>query len=112
MTDTRPNLTVTEDPERQAYVATLDDGTEAGAASYRRAGDTVVFTHTEVDPSLEGQGIGSRLVREALDHVREQGATFVAQCRFVRDYVDEHHDWDDLRRTDADPGSAAPATAE
>ena len=56
MTEVRPHVTVSDDPSRPAFVAVLDDGTVAGGAYDHRRGTVVTFTHTEVDPSFEGQG--------------------------------------------------------
>jgi GNAT superfamily N-acetyltransferase len=47
----------------------------------------IVFTHTEVDPSLEGQGIGGALVRGALDHVRNLGLRVLPICPFVQAWM-------------------------
>src|SRR5262249_22499066 len=56
-------------------------------AVYRQQGDARLFTHTEVPPDDEGQGIGSRLVRAALDDTRRQGLRIVPACSFVVDFV-------------------------
>jgi predicted GNAT family acetyltransferase len=41
------------------------------AATYHKIADGVItFTHTEVPPELGGKGIGSRLIKGALDQVR------------------------------------------
>ena len=65
-------LQVVDAPERQRYEA-IRDGAVLGFAAYQKANELIVFTHTEVDPSFEGQGIGGALVRGALDHVRNLG---------------------------------------
>jgi uncharacterized protein len=72
--------------------------TEGGraVAAYQREGDRVVFTHTVVPAELEGRGIGSRLVRGALDLVRDQGLKVVPQCAFVRAYIQRHPEYRDL----------------
>jgi predicted GNAT family acetyltransferase len=66
------------------------------AAAYERSGDRNVFTHTIVPPELEGRGIGSRLVKAALDQVRAEGLKVVAQCPFVRAYIERHPEAQDL----------------
>ena len=57
------------------------------AAYYEQSGDVVTFTHTEVPKELEGKGIGSKLVKGALDQVRANGLKVVAQCPFVNGYI-------------------------
>jgi predicted GNAT family acetyltransferase len=64
-------------------------------AVYRRQGDRLVFTHTEVPRADEGQGIGSRLVREALDDARRCGFKIVPACSFVVDFVRRHPEYGD-----------------
>jgi predicted GNAT family acetyltransferase len=48
---------------------------------YTMAGDVITFRHTEVPPALEGHGIGSRLIRGALEFARAEGLKVVPQCR-------------------------------
>lgn len=62
-------------------------------AVYHRQGDRLIFTHTEVPPADEGQGIGSRLVREALDDARRRGFKIVPACSFVVGFVRRHPEY-------------------
>ena len=49
------------------------------AATYYKMSDGVItFIHTEVPPELGGKGIGSRLIRGALDQVRAEGLKVIA----------------------------------
>jgi len=89
MSDRAP-VTVSDDREKSRFEAVDEAGVVAGFAAYRREGDRVVFTHTEVDDAFEGRGVGSVLVRAALDAVREEGLRVVAECPFVRSYVERH----------------------
>ena len=68
----------------------LLDGRRAGEAQYRMQGDRVVFTHTEVEPGHEGQGLGSRLAAFALDDVKSRGLKADPQCRFIAGYIARH----------------------
>ena len=52
----------------------------------------MVFTHTETDPTFEGQGVASQLVSWALDDVRGQGLRVLALCPFVKEYIARHPD--------------------
>jgi uncharacterized protein len=71
--------------------------TEHGLAvvAYRQQGNSLVFTHTEVPPADEGRGIGSRLVREALEDTRKRGLKIVPACSFVVDFVRRHPEFKD-----------------
>lgn len=73
-------------------------GRHRAIAAYQREGDAIVFTHTAVPPAIEGRGVGTRLIRGALDLVRDQGLRVVPQCPFVRAFVDRHPAYRDLLR--------------
>lgn len=78
-----------------AYEIT-QDGTHVGLAAYTLHDGVATFTHTEVDTAFEGQGLGSVLVREALEDVRRRGLRVRPLCSFVRAWVDRHPDFQDL----------------
>jgi predicted GNAT family acetyltransferase len=50
------------------------------ATYYEIEGDVITFVHTEVPPELGGKGVGSKLIKGALDQVRAARLTVVAQC--------------------------------
>jgi len=90
--------TVRDYPEENRYE--IRDGDRVlGTAAYERRGDTFVFTHTVVDPDAGQDGVGSRLVRAALDDVRSKGGSVVPQCPFVRGWIERHQDYADLVAT-------------
>ena len=95
------DIEVVDNVDRHRYEARAEDGTVLGFSRYRLSGDTVVFLHTEVDPAAEGRGVGSRLVRGALDDVRKGGRRMRPLCPFVKAYVDEHPEYVDLIDDDA-----------
>jgi predicted GNAT family acetyltransferase len=76
----------------------LDVGGHTAVAHYQIDGGVITFTHTEVPPELGGQGVGSRLVRGALDAVRANGLKVVAKCPFVSAYLGKHPEYNDLVR--------------
>ncbi len=75
------------------------DGVPAGRADYRLRASRVVFTHTEVDPAFEGQGVGSELARQALDDVRAKGLQVVPLCPFIKSWIERHPDYQELVTT-------------
>lgn len=87
--------TVTDAPEQSRYE--IRDGDRLlGQAAYQRRGDQVVFTHTEVDSDAGHSGLGSTLVRAALDDVRGKGGSVVPMCSFVRGWIERHPEYRDL----------------
>ncbi|NPD05659.1 N-acetyltransferase [Nocardioides sp. zg-1308] len=89
------SVEVVDVPERQRFEA-LVDGTLVGFAAYQTTSEMVVFTHTEVDSSVEGQGVGGALVRGALDQVRGAGLRVLPICPFVQAWIARHPDYADL----------------
>jgi uncharacterized protein len=88
-------LTVGDVPEASRYEARLGDEV-AGFAEYTLDGDRIVFTHTEVDPAYEGEGVGSELAQAALDDARARGLAVVPRCPFIRGWIARHPDYADL----------------
>ncbi len=74
----------------------LGVGGKTAVLGYERKGGTIYLTHTEVPEELEGQGIGSRLVKHVLDKARADGEKVAPWCPFVRTYIDRHPEYEDL----------------
>ncbi len=69
------------------------DGKVAAQAEYELLPGSVKFTHTEVLPSHEGKGFGSKLAKFALDDVRRRGLNVVPACDFIAGYIGKHPDY-------------------
>jgi uncharacterized protein len=74
----------------------LDVDGEQAVAYYRMAPGVITFIHTEVPQALSGRGIGTKLIRGALDMVRAQGLKVVPQCPFVSAFMGKHPEYNDL----------------
>jgi len=85
---------VVNNTAKQRYELAVDG--HIAATYYRITGGLITFVHTEVPPELGGKGIGSRLIRGALDQVRAGGLKVIAQCPFVKAYIEKHPDYADL----------------
>ena len=66
------------------------------ATYYAISGNVITFIHTEVPPELGGKGVGSKLIKGALDQVRAEGLKVIARCPFVKAYIEKHPDYADL----------------
>jgi predicted GNAT family acetyltransferase len=90
------NLIVTDAPDQTRFEARVD-GQLAGFAEYQLTDALMVFTHTEVDPAFEGQGVGSALARFALDQIRAQGTRqALPVCPFIKGWIERHPDYLDI----------------
>jgi predicted GNAT family acetyltransferase len=65
-------------------------------SEYSLKDGAIAFVHTEVPQALAGKGIGSTLIKGALDQVRARGLKVVALCPFVKAYIEKHTDYADL----------------
>ena len=92
--DTEP-LLVRDNPERHRFEIALGDGTFAIAEYTLRPGK-IMFTHTEVPEAHEGKGIGTTLIRFALDAARERGLKVIPICPFFAAYMRKHAEVQDL----------------
>jgi uncharacterized protein len=89
------NITVADNPAAERYEIRVDDE-QAGFVTYRLAPGVITFLHAEVDPDRERQGLGSRLVGDALDDARARGLKVRPVCPFVAWFVETHAAYQDL----------------
>lgn len=92
---TPSELTIADHPDRNRFEAHIS-GEPAGHLDYTKFDEIIEFPHTEVDPGFAGRGIGSALVRTALDAARAANLGVLPSCPFVRDWIDAHPDYRDL----------------
>ena len=88
---------VSHDREGSRFVLRRGDQ-QLGEAVYETRDDgSIVFTHTEIDPEVQERGLGSHLVNGALTSLRvETDVRIGATCPFVKRYLEEHREFDDL----------------
>ena len=93
----------------------IDVDGQAAVLDTRTEGDRLVLVHTGVPDAAEGQGIGSKLVRAALEHAIAEDLTIVPECPFARSWLEKHPDeaakasidWGDGAAPDGSDGSDA-----
>jgi uncharacterized protein len=90
-----PRAVVADAPERERFVATLDDE-QAGFIVYRLRPGLIALIHTEVEERFEGRGVGGELARFALDHARAAGLQVLPFCPFVNEWMRRHPEYTDL----------------
>ena len=87
--------TVTDVSDRRRFEIAVG-GAVLGFAEYRRRPGVISFTHTEIDPACTGGGLGTLLVKAALDTARAEGLTVLPYCPFVQGFIDRHREYLDL----------------
>lgn len=65
-------------------------------ARFRRDGDRLIVTHTEVPFAFNGQGLGARLVLGLFENARATGRRIVPACSFVADWARRHPEFADV----------------
>ena len=80
---------ITDAPARERYEAHLDRKL-AGILEYKVTRGRIALIHTEVLPMHEGKGVGSALVRFALDDARRRGLRVIPTCPYVQEYLNRH----------------------
>ena len=88
-------VTVSDRPDRGRYELELD-GELVGVLTYGLDGGVITHRHTEIQPARGRRGLGSELVRFALDDARARGLTVRPQCPFVGAFIDRHPQYRDL----------------
>ena len=83
-------------PGQNRYVFTKD-GEEVGLIDYTLSGNDIHITHSEVDPSRRGEGLGGIMTQGVLDSIREDtDYRVVAECPFVVSWLERHPDYHEL----------------
>ena len=87
--------TITDAVDRRRFEIAVD-GVVVGFAEYRRRPGVISLIHTEIDPSCGGKGLGTLLIKAALDTARAEGLAVLPYCPFVRSWLEEHPEYVDL----------------
>lgn len=95
MNDSASALTIRDNPGQHRFESDLGDGSFA-IAEYTLPTGKIMFTHTEVPPAHEGKGIGSALIRYALEEARRRHLKVIPICPFFAAYMQKHADFQDL----------------
>lgn len=81
--------TVTRNDESSRYEIRVGD-TLAGFAEIKLRDGEILFTHTEVDPAFQGQGLASILAGEALADAAASGDTIVPYCPYIARHLERN----------------------
>jgi predicted GNAT family acetyltransferase len=85
---------IRDNPDRNRFE--MAAGNDIAVVNYRLTPGVITLSHTEVPEELEGQGLGSTIVRGVLDIVRGRGLKVVPACGFVAAFIRKNPDYRDL----------------
>jgi predicted GNAT family acetyltransferase len=60
---------------------------------YALEDNILTLIHTEVPADLEGQGLGGKIVKAALNFAIDQRLKVVPQCPFAKSYIERHQEY-------------------
>jgi predicted GNAT family acetyltransferase len=87
-----------DDTARRRYQLLIGDD-EVAFIEYDLVGtESVLIKHTEVRSDHEGQGLGSQIVRNALDYIRAQCRSVIPTCPYALNYIRRHSEYHDVVR--------------
>ncbi len=86
--------TVRDNPDRSRFELAVDGG--VAVVLYRREPGMLTIFHTEVPHTMRERGLGSQLVQGALEQARLQGLKVAPRCSFVRHFIMNHPEFNDL----------------
>ncbi|MBX3314847.1 MAG: N-acetyltransferase [Actinobacteria bacterium] len=84
------------DYEHGGRYTLLAGGAPIGELDHADRDGVRTFTHTGVRKGHEGEGLAAKLVRRGLDDARTDGVRVVAECPYVKRFVEQHPDDADL----------------
>ena len=74
-----------------------ENGKQIALLTHKKSGaGKIVIDHTEVDESLQGEGIGNDLVEAGVKFARENDLKIVATCPFAKKVIDETPEFQDV----------------
>ncbi len=85
---------VIDNVRRHRFEVAVDG--EVAFISYKIEGDRLILVHTEVPKALSGRGVGTTLVRSALNEARQRGQRIVPECEFVSAFIQRNPEFKDL----------------
>lgn len=87
-----------EQNDRRGKFFILTEGKQKALMTYSVAGSNkIIIDHTEVDPSLQGQGVGYQLLEAAVKYARGQSIKILPLCPFAKAVFDKTAEYDDIR---------------
>ncbi len=88
------SYTLIDNAEKKQYEFHVDGQTPK--IEYIKTKDKIYLTHTEVPKGLEGKGIGTELIRQALNDIKEKEFTLVPLCPFVALFIKRNPEYKQL----------------
>ncbi len=89
------NLEVKNNQTKNQFETNLD-GKTALIKYQKEADGTLNLFHTEVPDEFEGKGVGSQLVKNALEQIKADNLKINPSCPFIAAYIKRHPEYKNL----------------
>lgn len=90
------DYTTTFNPDKKRFELDIEGKLSVIEYTFKKSTNQIFLVHTETHPELRERGVGQKLVKEALDIVREQGFELVPLCPYVVAFLKRHPQYHDL----------------
>ena len=81
------------DGAKGKFFISSDQGMLAEMTYVMSTPQLMIIDHTEVSPTLKGQGVGARLVKAGVDHARANGVRIIPLCPFAKKEFERHPEY-------------------
>ncbi|WP_312797889.1 GNAT family N-acetyltransferase [Tianweitania sp.] len=85
-----------EDGARTSRYVYRVEGAEAEMTFRETGNGQITIDHTGVPDAFRGQGIGAKLVAQAVEDARAAGKTIIPACSFAAAQFKRHPEWADI----------------
>lgn len=86
----------TKEENKGSFDAVSKD-VKAGIMTYSWSGESkIIIEHTEVYTEFEGEGIGRKLVNEAVEFARQENLKIIPECSYAKHVLESDNDFSDV----------------
>ena len=90
------SIELTHDGKKGSITYKVDGGKLAEMTFVFAGEGQFIIDHTEVDPSMKGQGVGNQLLDKAVEYARENGLKIIPLCPFAASVFKKNKDIHDV----------------
>lgn len=84
--------------ENKGQFTLIDENKEIGLMTYSLSGNQkMIIEHTEVSPDYKGEGLGEKLVYEAVDFARKEKLKISPHCGFAKSIFTKNEEIQDVK---------------